>query len=270
LGFWVLVQVTIDILLLTGLGFMAVRMSRPAKDDPRLSRGLQLLQSKISVLEDLSDRTETQVNQLTALMDHKIKEIQIIVSDSEKQLQQIRQSMGKSLEVAKIFQDKIPHQEIVERQNTIKYVQAARLAHQGVPTQEIAKSVNLSMGEIEFIAKINRDQLQFSEAELPDWAREEATAVAVAAPVSPVTGPIAPKQPIEKSMSDLGAQFRSAIGSAPAPAPVAAAVAFAAAATPAAPTMVVKPKAPTAKISTPDSSEVKKAIFPRIEDLPRR
>jgi len=263
LSFWVLIQVTIDVLLLAGLGFMAVRMSRPAKDDPRLSRGLQLLQSKISVLEDLSDRTETQVNQLTALMDHKIKEIQNIVLDADKQLQQIRQSMGKSLEVAKIFQDKIPHQEIVERQNTIKYVQAARLAHQGVPAQEIAKTVNLSMGEIEFIAKINRDQLQFSESELPDWAREE-----VSAPVAPAAV-AARTQPIEKSMSDLGAQFRSAIQSSPAPiqTPAVAAAAAAPAPAPAPAIVAAKPKSTHAKDST---SEIKKAVFPRIEDLPRR
>jgi mannose/fructose/N-acetylgalactosamine-specific phosphotransferase system component IIB len=256
LSFWVLIQVTIDVLLLAGVGFLAVRISRPAKDDPRLSRGLQLLQSKISVLEDLSDRTEVQVNQLNAIMDHKIKEIQGIVNDSEKQLQQIRSSMGKSLEVAKIFQDKIPHQEIVERQNTIKYVQAARMAHQGLTPQEIAKTVNLSMGEIEFIAKINRDQLQFSDAELPDWAKEELGSAPADIPVS--VAPVA----VEKSMSDLGAQFRSALNTTPTVAPTVVAAAPAPAAVAPAKARPLKTKAP--------AGEVKKAVFPKLEDLRQR
>ncbi len=76
------------------------------------------------------------------------------------------------MEVAKIFQDRIPHGEIVERQNTIKYVKAARLAHQGLSIDEIAEQVtDLSRGEIEFIAKVNRDQLMFCEESLPEWAQ---------------------------------------------------------------------------------------------------
>lgn len=79
--------------------------------------------------------------------------------------------MQKSLEVAKIFQDRIPHSEILERQNTIKYVKAARLAHQGLAPEEIGRQVDLSLGEIEFIAKVNRDQLMFCEESLPEWAQ---------------------------------------------------------------------------------------------------
>jgi hypothetical protein len=147
-------------------------MNRPAKDDPRLSKGLQLLQNKIAVLEDLSDRTETQVSQLTALLEQKVKVIQLSVQAADKQINKIEQSMQKSLEVAKIFQDRIPHSEILERQSTIKYVKAARLAHQGLSVEEIANQVDLSRGEIEFIAKVNREQLMFCEESLPEWAQE--------------------------------------------------------------------------------------------------
>jgi len=173
-SFWVLVQVFVNLVLLAGFGFVWFRLNRPAKDDPRLSRGLQLLQSKIAVLEDLSDRTEIQVTQLTSLMEQKCRDIQGYIVQAEKQVQKIESSMGKSLEVAKIFQDKIPHQEIIERQNTIKYVKAARMAHQGMSVAEIAGQVDLSQGEIEFISKVNRDQLQFSEEDLPAWAHGEA------------------------------------------------------------------------------------------------
>ena len=173
MSFWVLVQIFINLVLLAAVGFIWVRLNRPAKDDPRLARGLQLLQSKISVLEDLSDRTETQVTQLTSLMEQKCRDIQGYIHQADKQVQKIEASMGKSLEVAKIFQDKIPHQEIIERQNTLKYIKAARLAHLGHSAEDIAKQVDLSQGEIDFIAKVNRDQLQFSEDDLPAWAKEE-------------------------------------------------------------------------------------------------
>lgn len=173
MSFWALVQIFIDMVLLTTCGFLWVKLNRPQKDDPRMSRGLQLLGSKISVLEDLSDRTETQVKQLTSLMEQKVREIQSTLQEAESQVQKIEQSMTKSLEVAKIFQDKIPHQEIIERQNTIKYVKAARMAHQGASVEEILQAVDLPRGEIEFIAKVNRDQLQFSEEDLPAWAKGE-------------------------------------------------------------------------------------------------
>jgi hypothetical protein len=164
----------VNLILTAGVVAMWIRLNRPQKDDPRLSKGLQLLQSKIAVLEDLSDRTEVQVNQLTALLEQKCKDIQTKIQASEKQLAKIDQSTQKSLEVAKIFQDRIPHTEILERQNTIKYVKAARLAHQGLSFDEIAQQVDLSRGEIEFIAKVNKDQLMFCEDSLPEWAQESA------------------------------------------------------------------------------------------------
>lgn len=171
MSFWVLVQILVNLVLVAGTVGLWMRFQRPQKDDPRLSKGLQLLQSKIAVLEDLSDRTEVQVQQLTTLLEQKVREIQTHVQNADKQLLKIEQSMQKSLEVAKIFQDRIPHNEIVERQSTIKYVKAARLAHQGMSVAEIAAQVDLSLGEIEMIAKVNKDQLMFCEESLPEWAQ---------------------------------------------------------------------------------------------------
>lgn len=178
MSFWFLLQVLVNLILLAGVVGLWIRLQRPPKDDPRLSKGLQLLQSKIAVLEDLSDRTETQVNQLTALLEQKVKDIQIKIQSADKQIAKIEQSMQKSLEVAKIFQDRIPHTEIVERKNTIKYVKAARLAHQGLSVDEIASQVDLSRGEIEFIAKVNKDQLMFCEDSLPEWIQDDAETAA--------------------------------------------------------------------------------------------
>lgn len=176
MSFWVLLQVLVNLILVAGIVGLWIRLNRPAKDDPRLSKGLQLLQSKIAILEDLSDRTETQVTQLTALLEQKCKDIQAKVIGAEKQIALIDQSMQKSLEVAKIFQDRIPHSEILERQSTIKYVKAARLAHQGLSADQIALQVDLSRGEIEMIAKVNKDQLMFCEDSLPEWVGDEAKA----------------------------------------------------------------------------------------------
>jgi hypothetical protein len=170
-SFTLLLQILLDLVLVAATTGLWIRLNRPQKDDPRLSKGLQLLQSKIAVLEDLSDRTELQVNQLTTLLEQKCRELQLQVQHSEKQLLKIDQSMQKSLDVAKIFQDRIPHTEILERQNTIKYVKAARLAHQGLSAEEIAAQVDLSTGEIEFICKVNKDKLMFCEDSLPEWAQ---------------------------------------------------------------------------------------------------
>lgn len=251
MSFWVLVQVLVNFLLLAGFGFVWFRLARPPKDDPRLSRGLQLLQSKISVLEDLSDRTETQAAQIIALMEQKCKEVQNLVAQSEKQLQKIEGSMAKSLDVAKIFQDKIPHQEIIERQNTVKYVKAARMAHQGASIEEIASQVDLTRGEIEFIAKVNKDQLQFSEEHLPEWSKEEPEPM-VEEPVKPLVA----RAP-EKVLSDLGAQFRQAfqqpVSASPSaePAPIAE--------------PELAPSKAVAKGPRVKDNIVKKVVFPKLE-----
>ena len=167
-----LLQVVFNLVVACVVYILWLRLKKPPQDDPRISRGLQLLQSKISVLEDLSDRTEVQVSQLTALLEQKIKKVQLKIEDAGKQILAIDQSMERSREVAKIFQDKIPHREIIERQNTIKYVKAAKLAHEGRSLAEISQEVDLPIAELEFIAKVNRDDLMFDSNSLPEWARE--------------------------------------------------------------------------------------------------
>jgi hypothetical protein len=269
LSFWVLLQVIVNIVLVAAVIGLWIRLQKPAKDDPRLSRGLQLLQSKISVLEDLSDRTETQVNQLTSLMEHKVKEIQQQILRADKAIQKIDVSMGKSMEVAKIFQDRIPHKEIIERQQTIKYVKAARMAHAGSTPEEIAREVDLSIGEIEFVSKVNRDQLQFSEEDLPAWATEgdsqtvddnnqttpltssqRMTSDAFGSQIEPQM--LAKSEDILKvpnvnlSLSELGNRFRQAVQSSTTPPPP-------------------QPE-PEIRASTSDGKtvSVKKVVFPRV------
>ena len=169
---WILVQIILNIGFIAAALVCWARLNRPQKDDPRLSRGLQLLQSKIAILEDLSDRTDMQVKQLTHLLEQKGREVQEYISSAQNQINKVEVSIQKSMDVSKIIQDKIPHKEIVERQNTIKYVQAARLAHQGLTVDEIAAKIDIPRSELEFIVKVNKNKLMFSEQHLPDWAQE--------------------------------------------------------------------------------------------------
>jgi hypothetical protein len=166
-------QVVLNILLVTSVFIMWARLKRPPQDDPRLSRGLQLLQSKITVLEDLSDRTDRQVTQLTSLIDQKARLLQSKIYEAETQILKVQGAMDKSLEVAEIFQDKIPHDEIIDRQNTVKYVRAARMAHSGHSIDEILHEVDLPREQVEFIAKVNREKLMFDDEQLPAWAQEK-------------------------------------------------------------------------------------------------
>lgn len=164
------------LLLFAGVVGLWIRAFRPAKEDPRLSKGLQLLQSKISILEDLSDRTDTQVQQLTLLLEKKGKEIQDKVGQSENLVAKIEQKLQQVREISKIFQDHIPHHEIMERKKTIKYVKAARMAHQGSSVDQICQELDISPAEADFILNVNKEQLMFCEESLPEWAKEEGTA----------------------------------------------------------------------------------------------
>ncbi len=170
---WIIAQIILNIIFVAAALVCWARLNRPQKDDPRLSKGLQLLQSKIAILEDLSDRTDLQVKQLASLLEQKGKEVQEGIIDAQAHLHKIERSIERSLDVSKIFQERIPHEEIVERQNTRKYVQAAKLAHQGMSVEDIEEKIDLPRSELEFIVKVNRNKLMFAEEQLPDWASDE-------------------------------------------------------------------------------------------------
>lgn len=174
MGITYLILIIFQVVSVAAIATLWVRITKiQNQEDQRLSKGLQLLQSKLAVLEDLSDRTEVQVNQLIAILEGKIKDIQAKLIDADKVISKIEKNIVKSLEVANIFQDKIPHQEILERQYTKKYVKAAQMAHAGQTVEQIASVIDLTRGEVELIVKLNREQLQFEASELPEWAKED-------------------------------------------------------------------------------------------------
>ncbi|MGE3972909.1 MAG: DUF2802 domain-containing protein [Bdellovibrionales bacterium] len=187
-------QMVVNIGLLLGLFLIWARTTRPPKEDARLSKGLQLLQSKISILEDLSDRTDVQVRQLTALLASKVVEVQQKINESDRQIVAIEKSMEKSLEVSKIFQDKIPHREIIERENSYKYIEAARMAHKGVTADQISQQLAIPQAEAQIIVNMNRDRLIVSDSEIPPWAQ---------ALINPETSAPTPPMPTTPSSSSF-------------------------------------------------------------------
>lgn len=164
-------QFALNLIFAGGFFIVWARLRRPPQDDPRLSRGLQLLQTKISVIEDLSNRTDKQVEQLVQMLDQKSRQLQAKILEAEKQMHKVDQSMHRSLEVAEIFQDKIPHDEILERKATVKYVMAAQMCHNGSSIEDVMEKVDLPREQIEFIAKVNKEQLRFNAEDLPEWAQ---------------------------------------------------------------------------------------------------
>lgn len=169
---WILTQIVVNIFFLAVLSAIWLRQKLKPQDDPRLSKGLQMVSSKIAILDDLSRRMDNQVEQINSLIDQKAKELLEQIENSERQILKIEQSLQKSLEVARIFEDKIPHHEIVERQNTMKYIKAAKMANEGRTLEEIQQAVDLSYAEIELILTVNKENLVFDDASLPAWLKE--------------------------------------------------------------------------------------------------
>ena len=197
-----ILQVAFNILFFAGIALCFIKLKGRREEDPRLSYGLKLLENKIAVLEDLSDKTELQVKQLVILLETKIRDLQQKVTAADTQLARIDHSMNKTMEVAHIFQEQVPHEQIMERKVSNKYINAARMAHQGLSFQDIQKQVDLPHAELDLIVKLNREQLMFSEDHLPAWADKH--------PVEANQNIFAPPQVDIASLEKLGQDFKQA------------------------------------------------------------
>ncbi len=183
MGIIILLQVALDIGLIALATVLLIERSKAkTEDDVRMSRGLQLLTSKIAIIEDLMDRTETSSKQLTQLLEAKQQDVQDTLENVERHLHRVHESIEKSKNVARLFEEKIPHEEIIERQNAQKYLKAAKLANLGQSVDEISTQVDIPRGELELIVKLNRKNLVASETSWleDDVIREESLADAAA------------------------------------------------------------------------------------------
>lgn len=174
MNIWLLLLTFFNIVLLAGLSFSLFLRVKEKKEDQRLTKGLQLLQNKISILEDLSDKTDQQVRKLIHILDQKTGEVRKALADSDEQIQHIEAMLNKGLEISKIFHEQIPQGELQNRQKTNLYVTAAKMAHQGYTMDQILAQVDLTPAEIQMIIKVNKDNLQFAEDQLPAWAQTTA------------------------------------------------------------------------------------------------
>jgi len=170
-GWFIFIQLIINLGFVLGIFILWAKLNRPPKEDPRLSRGLQILQSKIAILEDLADKTDLQARQLTAILTAKTAEVQNKLNEADQHVVVIERSMQKSLEVSKIFEDKIPHKEIIERQTSHKYIEAARLAHQGQSAEDIATQLDLPLPEVQLVVSMNRERL-IAEDQVVDFKED--------------------------------------------------------------------------------------------------
>ncbi len=177
-------QVLVNMVFLASFVAIWIRLLKPAKDDPRLSRGLQLLQSKIAILEDLSDQVERQVQQITQLIEAKGKDLQTYISQADDQIRRLESTKETPIESLNDLSD---------RKSTAKYVKAAQMAYRGATVEEIISEVDISRAEVEFVIKVNRHQLQFSLEHLPEWAKQEVPAASEEPPLMvsrPPTPPV--------------------------------------------------------------------------------
>lgn len=168
-NFWLLTLIFINLLLITFIIFNWVLRTKITQEDQRLTKGLQLLQNKISILQDLSDKSDEQVRRWVHLIEQKSSDVQAQLNFSDEKIIQMESVLSKALDVSKIFYDQVPHAEIMERQKTSKYVQAAQLANQGFTAEQISQKIEMNTAEIEMIIRLNKEQLQFSEENLPAW-----------------------------------------------------------------------------------------------------
>ncbi len=172
MNYWLLTLSLMNVLLFSFILFSWLTKNKSKVEDQRLTKGLQLLQNKISILQDLSDKSDEQVRRWVHLIEQKSSAVQDQLTMSDEKIIQIESALSKALDVSKIFYEQVPHAEIAERQKTNKYVQAAKLANQGFTNEQISQKIDMSPAEIDMIIKMNREQLQFSEESLPAWIQD--------------------------------------------------------------------------------------------------
>lgn len=153
---WFLVQLLFNVILLAGVAVCLIKSFKDKEDDPRLTQGLRLLQSKISILEDLSDHTENQVKQLMALLDKKLHEVRQSIHQVNQHMGEVDRSIQKGQQMAQQIVSEISTDKIVEKKIENKYIKAAQMAHAGHSVQQIVESLQLPKAEVELITKVNK------------------------------------------------------------------------------------------------------------------
>lgn len=163
-----LVLTVFNLIVLIILTIQVFLKLKEKKEDLRLAKGLQLLQNKISILQDLSDKTDHQVQKIVQVIDRKSADIQSDMAILDAKTAHVEATLIRATDISKMIAHQNP-QGSAEIQKTNLHVQAAKLANKGFTKEQIMGKVDLNPAEIDFIFKVNRDQLQFAEDQLPGW-----------------------------------------------------------------------------------------------------
>ncbi len=156
MSIWILLQVLFNVFMVAGVSVCLIKSFKNKEDDPRLTQGLRLLQSKISILEDLSDHTENQVKQLMTLLDRKLHEVRGVMGQVNEHIGEVDRSIKQSKMMAQQIQKEMAPDQIVEKKLENKYIQAAQMAYQGHSVDDIVQALNLPKAEVQLIAKVNK------------------------------------------------------------------------------------------------------------------
>lgn len=103
MNYWLLTLTLLNVLLLAFVSFIMLAKNKAKFEDQRLTKGLQLLQNKISILQDLSDKTDEQVRSWVHLLEQKASDVQSQLIKSDEKVIQIESALSKALDVSKIF-----------------------------------------------------------------------------------------------------------------------------------------------------------------------
>src|ERR1700722_17416202 len=99
MGLLILLQVVLDLgFIATATWLLIDRSKSKTMEDPRLSRGLQLLSSIIAILQDLMDRSETMSRSINKRREGKKADIQERMEEVEVYLHKIQQATTRSQE----------------------------------------------------------------------------------------------------------------------------------------------------------------------------
>lgn len=163
-----LVLTLFNIILLAGLSFSIFLRVKEKKEDQKLTKGLQLLQNKLSILQDLSDRTDEQVHKLVHLLDSKSADIRIAMKEANHLLEEVRTAPAQYIQQAA----QPANDSAAYNAKSAAVVKAAQLSNAGADIEQIIQETELNRSEVEMIMAVHRHNLQFSAESLPDWAQE--------------------------------------------------------------------------------------------------
>ncbi len=82
MNIFLMVLTCLNIILVLGLSFTVFLRVKEKKEDQRITKGLQLLQHKIAILQDLSDKADEQVQRLVHMLDTKSNELRRTTNDA--------------------------------------------------------------------------------------------------------------------------------------------------------------------------------------------